>query len=207
MEERKAMKAKLTNAADMARSVGIDPKAFRRALRAEQFAWHSKYSTWSVTIDSAEHIAMRAVLAALLSNKSTRLTVKVDQPKVPAAGEALFLESGWYSYVLPENVDEKRPGIYQWNIDGVGSYIGKYTWINRPKQEYEKNILKILNGRPYRPQKPAGFRRIHRELFEAARKGLAITLTILENVEPALLNQRERELIAERGTLNGPKRN
>ncbi|MEI9403563.1 hypothetical protein [Mesorhizobium argentiipisi] len=115
----------------------------------------------------------------------------------------LVINPGWYTYVLNENVDEMRPGIYEWHIAGVGTYIGKYTWISRPKREYERNVLKILNGRPYRPQKPTGFRRIHRELFDAYRNGRQIRLTILENVEPALLAKRESELIAERGTLNG----
>ena len=31
-----------------------------------------------------------------------------------------------------EGVDPSRPGIYEWMIDGVGLYIGKYKLINRP---------------------------------------------------------------------------
>lgn len=114
-----------------------------------------------------------------------------------------LLPSGWYQYILTDGVVETLPGIYEWRIEGAGSYIGKYTWINRPKSEYEKNVLKILNGWPYRPQKPDKFRRIHRELAKAHREGRHITLVILENVEPSSLNQRENELIAERGRLNG----
>ncbi|PBB67404.1 hypothetical protein CK228_16410 [Mesorhizobium sp. WSM4312] len=184
----------------MAHSVGINPKVFRRALRAQHFEWHSRYSAWTVDIDSAEHVAMQSVLAALLANRGPKIVAPSTGPKaVPTA----ILKPGWYNYIVAETVDEALPGIYEWRIDGVGTYIGKYTSIRRPKVEYSNNVLKILNGWPYRPQKPDSFRRIHRELVAAHREGRGITLTILENVEPSLLTKRERELIAERGTLNG----
>ncbi|TIV95596.1 MAG: hypothetical protein E5V85_20430 [Mesorhizobium sp.] len=186
-----------TSAEEMARSVSIDPKAFRRTLRAQRFDWHDRYSAWKVVIDSPQHVAMRTVLGKLLCDRQPANAV----PPLPASGASL--PPNWYSYVLTENVDETRPGIYEWHIDGVGSYVGKYTWISRPKKEYERNVVKLLSGRPYRPKKPGGFRRIHRELLDAHRLGRAITLTILENVDPGLLTLRERELIAERGTLNG----
>ena len=62
--------AKLTNAADMARSIGVDPKAFRRALQNAQFPWqHQLNDDWEVEIDSAEHSSMRTVLVTLLKRK------------------------------------------------------------------------------------------------------------------------------------------
>ncbi|HEX9753345.1 MAG TPA: hypothetical protein VGA46_07865 [Methyloceanibacter sp.] len=122
---------------------------------------------------------------------------------MPSRVPTVLLPTGWYDYIIADGVDENRPGIYEWRIEGVGSYVGKYTWISRPKSEYEKNVLKILNGWPYRPQKPEKFRRVHRELERAHREGRRITLVILENVDPMRLDQRERELIAERGILNG----
>jgi hypothetical protein len=122
---------------------------------------------------------------------------------MPRRIPTVTLPAAWYEYVLKDGVDESRPGIYEWRIEGAGSYVGKYTWISRPKSEYERNVLKILNGWPYRPQKPDKFRRVHRELELAHREGRRITLVILENVDPLRLAQRERELIALRGMLNG----
>jgi hypothetical protein len=61
---------KLTSAADMARSVGVDPKAFRQALRDAQFPWqHQLNDDWNVELDSAEHSSMRTVLVTLLKKR------------------------------------------------------------------------------------------------------------------------------------------
>ena len=61
---------KLTSAADMARSVGVDPKAFRLALRDAQFPWqHQLNGDWNVELDSPEHSSMRTVLVTLLKRK------------------------------------------------------------------------------------------------------------------------------------------
>ena len=70
-------------------------------------------------------------------------------------------------------------------------------------REYERNVFKISTGRAYRPSKPNGFRRIHRELEAAHRDGRAITLIIVENCLVSELNQREAFHISARGTLNG----
>ncbi|MBM2711063.1 hypothetical protein JQK88_07335 [Mesorhizobium caraganae] len=61
--------AKLTNAADMARSVGVDPKAYRQALRNANFSWHKHNDDWIVELDSDEHSSMRTVLVTLLKRK------------------------------------------------------------------------------------------------------------------------------------------
>lgn len=101
-------------------------------------------------------------------------------------------------------MDRTKPGLYEWHIEGIGSYIGKYTRISRPEREYANNLLKMLNGWPYRPKHPTKFRRIHRELKSAYDSGARITLSLLENVELADLSRREAEAIAERGALNEP---
>jgi hypothetical protein len=95
-------------------------------------------------------------------------------------------------------VSELKPGIYEWRIEGVGCYIGKYTKIDRPKSHYARKVGHLLAGRPYRPADPNGFRRIHRALAEAVTAERRITLSILENVEPGRLHAREKELIADR---------
>jgi len=72
--------------------------------------------------------------------------------------------SDWFELVVLPGVDRNRPGLYEWIIEGVGSYIGKYTHFSRPYREYDRNVQKILTGRPYRPRKPEGFRRSIRSL-------------------------------------------
>ena len=116
----------------------------------------------------------------------------------------LTLPADWYRYVVATGAREDVPGIYEWRIDGVGIYIGKFKRIRRPTREYGLNVQRILRGQPYRKGKPAQFRHIHRALEEAYRAGLPITLTILENPPVEEINRREAELIQERGTLNGP---
>jgi hypothetical protein len=109
----------------------------------------------------------------------------------------------WRAY-NENGVNLDFPGIYEWYIEGCGSYIGKYKRKHRPLKEYARNVQNILNGSYYRRSKPDGFRRIHRELARAHLEGRLIRLIILENVEPLRINERERELIAERGALNDP---
>jgi hypothetical protein len=117
------------------------------------------------------------------------------------------LSDRWCEYLVCEGVDQKKPGIYEWKIDGVGSYIGKYRRISRPTKHYRRNVIRLMNGDPYRKGKPAGFRRIHLELEKAVRENRRIELHILENVAVAEINVREAELIKLRGTLNGPVSN
>jgi len=37
-----------------------------------------------------------------------------------------------YVYKVERGVDVRLPGLYEWHIEGVGSYIGKYKRIRRP---------------------------------------------------------------------------
>jgi hypothetical protein len=76
--------------------------------------------------------------------------------------DPVSLPNGWYTYHVNEGVDVSRPGIYEWRIDGMGSYIGQYRWISRPTTHYRRNLIKLFNGLPYRNRSPDGFRRIHR---------------------------------------------
>ena len=116
------------------------------------------------------------------------------------------LSKNWHEYFVVEGVQENLPGIYKWEIEGVGSYIGKYKSIRRPTKEYGRNVRRLLNEKPYRKGKPGGYRRIHRALAEAVQHGRRITLRILENVDESHICAREAELIKLRGNLNGPAR-
>ncbi|VVT04779.1 hypothetical protein [Rhizobium sp. EC-SD404] len=112
----------------------------------------------------------------------------------------------WYVLEFADGANLSRPGIYEWVIEGAGSYVGKFTHASRPLKEYERNVRKIIQGRPYRTKKPKAFRPVHVELERAHREGRKITLRIVENCLATDLTSRERTLIKERGTLNGRHR-
>jgi hypothetical protein len=111
-----------------------------------------------------------------------------------------------FTFVVVDGVDLARPGIYEWTIEGVGTYIGKYKRISRPQRAYARNVANLLAGKPYRKSKPYQFRGIHHALAEAVRHRRHVTLTILENPAAWKIDSRELELIAERSTLNGARR-
>lgn len=123
-----------------------------------------------------------------------------DEPTAPR----IQLPEDWYTLIEIEGVDCTKSGLYEWKIEGVGSYIGKYTHINRPKKHYTRNVTNLLNNKPYR-KNSAVFRRIHHELAEAWRNQKQITLTILENCSREEINSREQALIKGRGKLNGKR--
>ncbi len=51
-------------------------------------------------------------------------------------------------------------GIYLWEIEGVGSYVGETRDLASRLREYPNNIRKLLLGLPYRKAKAVSFRRI-----------------------------------------------
>ena len=104
--------------------------------------------------------------------------------------------------IIVEGVDTNLLGIYAWKIEGVGVYVGKYTKKSRPLREYNKNVRRLLNGQPYRPQKPNGYRVIHRALAKAVQEGSNIELHILENCSAGNHNEREQHYIATLGSGN-----
>jgi hypothetical protein len=116
-----------------------------------------------------------------------------------------ILSDSWYTLSVAKDVDLSKPGIYCWVIDGVESYIGKYSDKKRPTQHYGRIVARKLARKTYRPSNPNGFRRVHVALCRAVQDERKIELRILENVEPARLQQRETELIRQmRPALNGP---
>jgi hypothetical protein len=72
----------------------------------------------------------------------------VTEPESP-----IVLAADWHVEIHVAGVDQNRPGVYEWRIEGVGVYIGQYTRTSRPRREYGKNVSNILNGRPYRKGK------------------------------------------------------
>ena len=41
--------------------------------------------------------------------------------------DSVTLAPNWYCEVIPDRVSEQKPGIYRWQIEGAGVYIGRYT--------------------------------------------------------------------------------
>ena len=117
-----------------------------------------------------------------------------------------MLPIDWCTTVICSGVDLAKPGIYQWEIDGAGIYIGKYTSPRRPTKEYKRNVVRLLTGK-LSHHVGGKFRRVHEELAKAVQEGRRITLTILANAERLDLNRLEQEFIRLRkANLNGPMR-
>ena len=55
----------VTDAVDMAKSAGIDPKQFRSELRKQAFPWHAHNGRWTVVLGSPQHTEMQRVLDAM----------------------------------------------------------------------------------------------------------------------------------------------
>ena len=58
-----------TTAAEMARSVGVDPDVFRAALRAVKHP-RKRGTDWEVKIDGPSYAGMRTVLVGLILGKA-----------------------------------------------------------------------------------------------------------------------------------------
>jgi len=113
-------------------------------------------------------------------------------------------------YLLPYTLNPESALIYMWEIrDGdrlVGRYVGKAKGgAKRPLNHYKRNVANIVLGKPYRKGKPDGYRRIHRELAEAERRGYCVTLHFLCNVNSGEnINQIEKECIIKQNS-RGPE--
>jgi hypothetical protein len=109
----------------------------------------------------------------------------------------------------PNGCDESLPVIYHWEFREPGGechgYVGQAKYgSQRPKEAYAYNVSRLLNGEPYRPNKPDDWHRVYRTMAQAVRKGWMITLSLIENCDEMDLSRRERYWIAEKGcTLNG----
>lgn len=112
----------------------------------------------------------------------------------------------WYRLLITEGVDTDLPGIYEWRIEGAGSYIGRYTYSSRPFGDYARHVRDLFLGDIYKPSDPDGWRRIHHELYAALLDGREIELIFVENCSADDLNERKQVHKKERGTLNGPRR-
>jgi hypothetical protein len=113
-----------------------------------------------------------------------------------------------YTYKT-NGVNESLPLLYRITIGSRLFYVGCADCASRPKKDYARNVARMLAGRPYRKNKPDGFRAIHKRLFEAVKNEEHISIELLRNVpadrkfeEEALEIAAHRAIYAER-LLNG----
>ncbi len=60
----------------------------------------------------------------------------LDSAIVKAEPGSLTLPLDWCTPIVAPGVDLAKPGIYKWEIEGDGVYIGKYSKASRPTREY-----------------------------------------------------------------------
>ena len=106
-----------------------------------------------------------------------------------------LFEREWWHLSLPNECSLDRAGIYEWRIGDESLYVGKSSRLSSRLREYPNNVRKLIDGQPYRKNKPNGFREVHRELRHAHDAGLRVSFTVLENCERQDLNARERHWI------------
>lgn len=105
----------------------------------------------------------------------------------------------WWT-VIGTDADFAQAGIYEWRIGDQFVYIGKSKRLRSRIREYPNNVRKMETGAPYRRGKPDGYREIHHELYRASLAKIPVFVTVLENCETSMLNQREQHWIAVRRT-------
>jgi hypothetical protein len=96
-------------------------------------------------------------------------------------------------------VDETLPLIYLWQIESQSGevtyrYVGKASGgSGRPRKHYQRNVLNLLAGKPYRKSKPEKYREVHIRLAEATKLGSNLSLYLLENViDVSAINRVEK---------------
>lgn len=116
------------------------------------------------------------------------------------------MSAGWKSlkilWEVSADIDLNQPGIYEWRIEGAGSYVGKSKRLKRRLREYSNNVHKLALGLPYRAGKPTLLRHIHREMLNAHLDGRGVILSIIENCPAHRMSKREQFWIRQRGSLN-----
>jgi hypothetical protein len=110
------------------------------------------------------------------------------------------LNLNWEMVAL-SGVDVNLPGILEWQIEGVGSYIVKSNMMRRRYMQYEQNVRNLNAGLPHEAGRP-DYRRIHHLLNDALLDGRKVRVLALENCSTADLPVRKRYWIERNGTLN-----
>ena len=118
------------------------------------------------------------------------------------------LKDNWFS--PPDNPAEDMgaAGIYQWSIEDVGVYVGKAKVLRKRLRAYPRNVLAMIENRPWHGNSAKEYRTIHKALREAHDAGTLVTVTVLEVCDPRVRTDRERHWIRVRrkeAQQGGPK--
>ena len=109
----------------------------------------------------------------------------------------------YYARAIGEEFNLKGPGIYEWRVEGVGTYVGKATKLSSRIRAYPNNVRKLVQSLPWHGNPLRNYRRIHEALREAHDKQLKVTVSVLENCSLDLLIDREKFWLAQRrGEMN-----
>jgi hypothetical protein len=113
------------------------------------------------------------------------------------------MATGEWTYEVLKEVSLELPGILEFRIDGIGSYVVMSNRLSRRIRDYESNEKRLREGRLY-ASGGSGFRRIHQMLHKATKDGRTVTIVACENCSQADLSARRRHWIERVGTLNKP---
>jgi hypothetical protein len=100
------------------------------------------------------------------------------------------MDDHWFE--LPSGGDLRRPGVYQWWVDGRPIYTGKAVEPYKRLRQYVSNVRRLRQGDHYRRNNPSGFRAVHHRLHSAIAVRARIEFRIVENCAAEALNARER---------------
>lgn len=118
------------------------------------------------------------------------------------------LRDEWFRLAIDTFINMNDAGVYQWSIEGVGVYVGKAKVLRTRLPAYPRNVLAMIENRPWHGNPARKYRDIHNALRKAHDAGTFVTVTVLETCDPSVRAERERHWIrvrrdeAERG---GPK--
>ncbi|WP_279482267.1 DUF6508 domain-containing protein [Aureimonas sp. SK2] len=185
---------------------GEEATRLRRDPGAVEAAGVRQLAKLLTTLIRGDRFSEGTLASAFESGLLPRILRRVAELAALTGQTPMALPDPWFALTVHDGASLEMPGIYEWIIEGVGSYVGRYTRGTRPTREYSRNVGNLLGGRGYRAGNATGFRRIHVALADAVRAGRGIELHILENPAAGDIGAREMALIAERGTLNGTGR-
>lgn len=120
----------------------------------------------------------------------------VESPSVTVGVTSYRVD--WWTRDVPEYIDLKLPGIYEWRLGDESVYIGKSSRLKKRVRAYPNNVRKLIAGEAYRKGYPTSYRPVHHELRSAHDRVLTVVVTFLENCHKDELNERERYWIAKR---------
>jgi hypothetical protein len=123
-----------------------------------------------------------------------------DQPR-----PTLFLHTDMFIVSTNNDVDLDKPVIYVITIQDEKPmlYVGKAKQGHRRLRQYERLMRVYLEGGPWRPSKPDGWRRVHHALGQAIREGRRIEWCYHANAQEGehilTAEQRHIDMLQTRG--------